>query len=129
MSNSLLSASEQAHLDTVRSIPHSPDEHTPTPQPTNAMEAVTGFLARADYHAAFIRAVQWLALAGIGFAVFKLVAIWDIYPGFAFLPFLDMHTPLMLFSGLFTFNYIQHRETEGVAIIALLSTLLNALLV
>lgn len=116
MSNPLLTPKEQAHIDSVRAVQHSPDD-------------LAQWLARVDYHKAFIRAAQLLVLLSIAYASYKLVAIWQQYPGVAFLPFLDMHYPLMLFSGLFTANYIQHRDSEGVAIIALLSTMLNSLLV
>ena len=86
-------------------------------------------LARIDWHRVFLLAVLTLVLACFGWAGSKLALIWQQYPGMAFLPFLDLHTPLMLFSGLFTLNYIQHRESEGMAMFALLSTGLNALLV
>ena len=88
-----------------------------------------GMLRRIDWHKVFVRAVMALVLLAFGFAVYKLAAIWQQYPGAAFIPFLDMHPLLMLFSGLFTLNFIQHRETEGIAVIALLSTGLNSLLV
>jgi hypothetical protein len=119
MRNPLLSTSEQAHINAVRSQQHDGGK----------LATLGRTLARADYHKVFIIAVQVVVVLACLFAGFKLYAIWQQYPGVAFLPFLDMHMPLMLFSGLFTINYIQHRDSEGMAIIALLSTLLNALLV
>lgn len=80
-----------------------------------------------NWHQVFIVTVIVLALASIAFAGIKLGMIWLQYPGIAFLSFLDAHVLLMLFSAAFTINYIRH--SEGVAIIALLSTMLNALLV
>jgi hypothetical protein len=132
MTNPLLNPSEQAHIDRIRAIQHSPDDHYPTlpaGQPTNAWEALRGFLAQADYHKVFLKVVLILVLASFVFASFKLAAIYGEHHGLAFLSFLNMHYPIMLFSGLFTFKYIQHRKTEAMAIIGLFSTMLNALLV
>ncbi|MDD5394427.1 MAG: hypothetical protein PHE17_15535 [Thiothrix sp.] len=105
------------------------DEHPQTEAPATAREAFAAFMARLDWHRVFVFAVAIVALASVLFASYKLMAIYWEYPGLAFLPFLDMHYPLMLFSAVFTANYIQHRETEGMALIALFSTLLNTLLV
>ena len=126
--NPLLTPEEQAHVDAVRALQHSPDDLDRNPTKATIADFAR-WLARIDYHKAFTRAVQFLVLLSIAYASYKLVAIWQQYPGMAFLPFLDMHYPLMLFRGLFTANYIQHRDSEGVAIIALLSTMLNSLLV
>ncbi|UOG91539.1 MAG: hypothetical protein L3K52_15260 [Candidatus Thiothrix sulfatifontis] len=126
--NPLLSPAEQTHLDTVRNRQHFPDDLDRTPAKAGVSD-FAHWLARLDYHAAFVRVVQLLVLLSIAFAIYKLVLIWAEYPGVAFLPFLNMHTPLMIFSGLFTATYIQHRESEVVAIIALLSTMMNSLLV
>ncbi|WP_028488163.1 hypothetical protein [Thiothrix lacustris] len=126
--NPLLTPEEQAHVASVRALQHSPDDLDRNPTKAGLGDFAR-WLARIDYHKAFTRAVQFLVLLSIGYATYKLVLIWQQYPGMAFLPFLDMHYPLMLFSGLFTANYIQHRDSEGVAIIALLSTMLNSLLV
>lgn len=84
MSNPLLSASEQAHLDTVRSMPHSPDEHTPTPQPTNAMEAVTGFLARVDWSQMYDAGT--LAIIGVCAIAHVITASGSTSPFTAILP-------------------------------------------
>lgn len=126
--NPLLTPAEQAHLNTVRNHQHSTDDLDRTPATANFSD-FAHWLARLDYHAAFVRVVQLLVLLSIAFATYKLVLIWGEYPGAALLPFLNMHLPLMLFSGLFTATYIQHQESEGMAIIALLSTMLNSLLV
>jgi hypothetical protein len=99
-------------------------------KPTGGRMATLGnALSRIDWHKVFVRAVQALVLVAFLFAGFKLYAIWQQYPGMAFLPFLDMHPLMMIFSGLFSANYIQHRDTEGMGIVALLSTGLNSLLV
>ena len=92
-------------------------------------EAFAAMMARINWQMVLVFAVAALVLGSVIFASIKLYAVWQQYPGVAFLPFVDMHYPLMLFSALFTLFYIQHRDTESVAFIALFSTVLNALLV
>lgn len=93
------------------------------------MNPISELWGRIDWRVIFIMAVMATVTAFIVFAGFKLWAIWDKYPFAVFLSFLDVHTPLMLFSGVFTLIYIQHRETEVIAMVSLFSTILNALLV
>lgn len=104
----------------------------PTPQvntPTNAMEALTARLARVDWHKVFIWTARLIVIGFIGYAGYKLALIWQVFPDWQFLAFLDMHTPLMIFSGVFVFFFLHHRDSEIMGVIALLSTVLNALLV
>lgn len=128
MSNPLLSHAENAQLAAIRNAGASQyPQHTP--DRNHFAGQLVELYRRIDWHKIFVWTVRALVVVAFGFAVSKLVVIWHYYPGMAFIPFLDMHPLLMLFSGLFTFNFIQKRETEGVAIIAMLSTLLNAQLV
>jgi hypothetical protein len=121
--NPLLTPQEQAHIDDVRERWANADEH----QGASTESRMGAFIASVDWHQVFVVTASLLALASIVFVGIKLGAIWLQYPGMIFVSFLDAHIPLMLFSAAFTINYIRH--SEGMAIIALLSTMLNALLV
>ena len=79
MSNPLLSASEQAHLDTVRSRPHDFDNHPPTLQPATAMEALTGFLARVDWNAVFLATAKTLSLAAIAYLTYRYTGYFQAF--------------------------------------------------
>lgn len=98
-----------------------------SPAPASNLQALGAMLARVDWYEVYIRFVWLLVLAAFAFAGWKLAIIWQAYPGAAFIPFLNTHPLLMVFSGLFTLAFI--RTHEGMAFIALLSTGLNALLV
>ena len=124
MSNPLLNASENAALAALRS-----NGAAFVATPTLSTKPTAWNPSRINWHALFIRATQGLVVASGGFIAFKLYAVWQVHPGVAFLPFLDLHPPMALFSGLIVFWFIQQREYESVAIIALFSTMLNALLV
>lgn len=88
------------------------------------------WLASIDWHKVFIVTAAMIALSCILFASYKLLAIWNQYRDWLlFLSFADQHYPLTVFSALFAFNYLQHRDSESMGMFALFSAVLNALLV
>ncbi|OQX15725.1 MAG: hypothetical protein BWK73_05820 [Thiothrix lacustris] len=70
MSNPLLTPQEQARIDTVRSYQHSPDTY-PTPTASNAMEALTAFLARVDWNLVFQVTARVLVSIGMLFTAYQ----------------------------------------------------------
>jgi hypothetical protein len=71
MNNPLLNPSEQAHIDSIRAIQHSPDMPA-TGQPTNAWEAFTAFLAKVDYGRVFRVLSGFIGLVAVGYLTYVL---------------------------------------------------------
>lgn len=111
MSNPLLNASEQAHIDAARSIQHSPgDYYTPIPAQTgNALEALTAFLERVDWNKVFIRAAIAMNAAGLLYVSSNFL-IYARYFGFSSLAFVGQ-----LLIGLF-FLMTVWSTTDGLRI-------------
>lgn len=127
--NPLLTPAEQAHIDAVRAWNESRLQDVDNQHLAPSSGDLTAFLASVDWHKVFIWTARLTVIGFIGYAGYKLVNVWLIYPDWRFIAFLDMHTPMMLFSGLFVFFFLHHKASEIMGIIALFSTVLNALLV
>ena len=72
-------------------------------------------------------AAKITALSALAFAAFKLVMIAEQLGGLAALAFSGLHLPLCLFSSLIVWWFFDTNQSIG--FLALLSTLLNALLI
>lgn len=127
--NLLHPPTEQAHNSTVYTRDETRLQSTNNQRPTPSAGGILNWLSNLDWHRIFIWAARLTVIGFICYASYKLANVWLIYPDWRFIAFLDMHTPLMLFSGLFVFFFLHHKAGEFVGLIALFSTVLNALLV
>lgn len=72
-------------------------------------------------------AVKLTALGALIFAVLKVYLVADTYGALAAVVFAGLHLPLCLFSCLVVLWFYNHHQATG--FLALVSTLLNALLI
>lgn len=128
-SNPLNPPTKQVHNSTADIWDETRLQNTDNQRPTLSADGFLSWLSNLDWNNVFVWTARLTVIGFIGYAGYKLVNIWLMYPDWRFIAFLDLHTLLMLFSGVFVFFFLHHQDSEFIGLIALFSTVLNALLV
>lgn len=96
---------------------------------TNNPSTIGAIFARLDWKKVYQLSVLAVILISWCFAGYKLQKALNQFPDSRFIAFISPQIGLMLFSGIFAGSFIQHKNSQGVGIIATASTVLNAALV